>query len=423
MSYKNDFDVFVGGKSGVFKGIKIDKKTCITKNIRSLMSIQAEHEVTSMTWADETEKEILLACGSKGDRSVKIYDTESGAFTTSFVCDIGKGNIKGLARYDDAIITAVESGHIKLWRFEGENESSMETGENLERMRQSPVNKNIIATGGKEHKLQLFDLETHKRVFEEKNVRHDWLELKVPLWISDIGFIPRTSRIVTSSRYGHIRLYDHIAQRRPVINLELKDEALTTLAIASREEHIVVGSGKGIMKLVDLRKPGKILNTYKDFVGSVTSVACSKLKPYIVSVGLDRYLRIHHLDTKALLKKMYLTSRLSSMVLRSNFSMDDEDEVKIETKERAAKRSQIEIENDDDLRITDDERNSDVEYDEMFDEMDVIENEENEANLEENNGKQRKTKKTKLRSDKLTKKLTDGSRKRLKGRNTTGKTI
>lgn len=59
------------------------------------------------------------------------------------------------------------------------------------------------------------------------------------------------------------------------------------------------------MKLIDLRKPGKILNTYKDFVGSITSVACSKSKPYIVSVGLDRFLRIHHLDTKALLKKVF----------------------------------------------------------------------------------------------------------------------
>lgn len=68
MSYREDFDVFVGGKSGVFKGIKIDKKACITKNIQSLMSIRAEHKVTAMTWADEHEKEILLACGSKGDR-------------------------------------------------------------------------------------------------------------------------------------------------------------------------------------------------------------------------------------------------------------------------------------------------------------------------------------------------------------------
>lgn len=32
-----------------------------------------------------------------------------------------------------------------------------------------------------------------------------------------------------------IRLYDPDAQRRPVINLEMKDQALTTLAIAPKE--------------------------------------------------------------------------------------------------------------------------------------------------------------------------------------------
>ncbi|XP_043288205.1 uncharacterized protein [Venturia canescens] len=47
----------------------------------------------------------------------------------------------------------MKSDHLKLWIFEDENELSMETGENLKRMRQSPVNRNIIATGDKEHKL------------------------------------------------------------------------------------------------------------------------------------------------------------------------------------------------------------------------------------------------------------------------------
>lgn len=58
------------------------------------------------------------------------------------------------------------------------------------------------------------------------------------------------------------------------------------------------------MNLVDLRKPAKILNTYKGFVGGITGLACSKNEPYVVSVSLDRFLRIHHIDTKELLKKV-----------------------------------------------------------------------------------------------------------------------
>lgn len=99
----------------------------------------------------------------------------------------------------------MESGHVKLWRVDESDQQLIEAGENMSRMRHSSVNKNIIATGGKEHKLQLFDLERQAKVFTEKNVPHDWLELKVPLWISDIGFIPASSQVVTCSKYGHVR--------------------------------------------------------------------------------------------------------------------------------------------------------------------------------------------------------------------------
>lgn len=63
------------------------------------------------------------------------------------------------------------------------------------------------------------------------------------------------------------------------------------------------------MNLVDLRKPAKILNTYKGFVGGVTGIACSTVDPYVVSVSLDRHLRIHHIDTKQLLKNVKLNIR------------------------------------------------------------------------------------------------------------------
>lgn len=68
--------------------------------------------------------------------------------------------------------------------------------------------------------------------------------------------------------------------------------------------HIIVGSGKGRMNLIDLRKPSTVLNTYKGFAGGVTGIACSMNNPFVASVSLDRYLRIHHIDTKELLKKV-----------------------------------------------------------------------------------------------------------------------
>lgn len=103
-----------------------------------------------------------------------------------------------------AIITAVESGHIKLWRYDESEQLLINAGENLHRMRHSKINSNIIATGGRENELKLFDLERREKVFTEKNVPPDMLQLRMPIWVSDIAFLPNTSLVVTTSKYGHV---------------------------------------------------------------------------------------------------------------------------------------------------------------------------------------------------------------------------
>ncbi|KAJ8679878.1 hypothetical protein QAD02_015665 [Eretmocerus hayati] len=323
MSFKDDFNVFVGGKSGIFKGVKVKEKSLVMKNIQNLISITDNHEVTHMTWGDCDEREILMACGSKNVRSVKTYDTEHHAFKTSFICDVGEGSINGIARYSGKILTAVQSGHIKLWNHDKNDEYLVNVGENLFRMRQSHHQENIIATGGLENPLKLFDLEKKANTFTAKNVSHDWLQLRVPVCINDLCFLDNDKQIATGGKYGHIRFYDTKAQRRPVINLELKEESVLAIAACPQKKQIVCGTGKGRLNLIDLRKTGQILNTYKGPVGGVSAVAMSKVEPCLVSISLDRYLYVHDLHSKALLKKVYLTSKLSSMVLRSEFSLKE----------------------------------------------------------------------------------------------------
>lgn len=343
MNYKDDFNVFVGGKSGIFKGVRVKEKSCVMKNIQNLVSITDNHEVTCMSWGDADEKEILLACGSKGVRSVKTYDTENHTFRTSFICDVGEGNITGIARLNGNIITAVQSGHVKLWRHK--EDCILNVGENLSCMRQANSKKNIIATGGLENPLKLFDLEKKVTTFTAKNVSNDWLQLRTPISVTDLCFSTNDKQIVTAGRYGHIRLYDPKAQRRPVVNLEMKEEALTTISPCVQDRQFVCGTGRGRMNMIDLRKTGKILNTYKGAVGAITAVAVSKIDPCIVSTSFDRYLYVHDINSKKLLKKVYLTSKLSGMVLRSEFSLNTP-----EKEGEAAKDS-----NDEDLEVSEEE--------------------------------------------------------------------
>jgi len=102
-------------------------------------------------------------------------------------------------------LTSVGSGIISLWSSVGKGEELVDAGENLNRMCHSHVQKNVIATGGAENKVKLFDLEKQKQIFLEKNLPHDWLNLRRPVWISDLNFLPETQQIASVGRYGHVR--------------------------------------------------------------------------------------------------------------------------------------------------------------------------------------------------------------------------
>lgn len=53
-------------------GVKVDEKECVMENLQNLISITAHDEVTAMSWGNNEEKEILLACGRKEIRRLYI---------------------------------------------------------------------------------------------------------------------------------------------------------------------------------------------------------------------------------------------------------------------------------------------------------------------------------------------------------------
>lgn len=78
--------------------------------------------------------------------------------------------------FSSSIITCVESGEINKWNLdednkEDESKSFLNAGKNTERMRQNYSQNNLIATGGKENCLKIWDLnQPDKPTFTAKNV-------------------------------------------------------------------------------------------------------------------------------------------------------------------------------------------------------------------------------------------------------------
>jgi len=372
-----DFNVFAGCVNGLVKGINVSGKGVIAKNLTSLNKTDpTQDEVTCMAF--DSDKEAFILTGIK-DGSVKKLEVKDKAVTLAAPPPDNTTEdraLRGLFRHQGtgSLVTASQSGIVRIWKpstqeeaepevgvscdviehqlssaagsklkkgdFEGEDGEEerlkhvalLKAGRQLTTMVQSPNQHNVFATGGKEHELHLWDLNRNedcfqKPLFQAKNVRHDKLELRVPVWISGIAFCPENpdSRVGVVSKHGHVRQYDiRCGQRRPVIELEWADEAPTSCAALAGGHQILVGSGTGKVVAFDWRNTGKkdtgIVQKYRGCVGSVRSIRpMTSSSSHFATVGLDRFLRIYDVNAPKPAHKVYLKSKLNCVLLTKDF--------------------------------------------------------------------------------------------------------
>ena len=110
---KPDFNIFVGAETGLLKGVCIDPKLNLVKNFSNMHSLEKKHEITAMAWGDEQQNEILL--GLRG-QVVRTFDSEDKSFTSNQEVT-ASGKIVGIARVNDAIVVASESGVVQVSNF------------------------------------------------------------------------------------------------------------------------------------------------------------------------------------------------------------------------------------------------------------------------------------------------------------------
>lgn len=66
---------------------------------------------------------------------------------------------------------------------------------------------------------------------------------------------------------------------------------------------VVVGNSRGRVALVDVRRKGMV-HAFKGVAGSIRAVCCHPTLPLVASCGLDRFLRVHDLNTRLLQTKV-----------------------------------------------------------------------------------------------------------------------
>ncbi|XP_055389130.1 WD repeat-containing protein 74 [Condylostylus longicornis] len=387
LNYKNEdylenHEIFVGTHIGCLKRICVAEEDPFSQqNLQDLKTLTQGSRISALSFGDDISNEVLIG---RENKMVQTYLTNEKRFES--VEEFSEGPIVGLGKFNDSIIAGIGTG--KIQQHLDTESITIVTGDNTSRLRQCPINKNLFASGGKERQnnLKVFDMNESKEIFKSKNLPNDYLQLEVPIWDSDLGFIDG-NLVATCSRYGYVRVYDIRKQRRPILKYATPEEQTSFCSLIARDNYVYCGTTMGMAKAFDIRKFKNFVHTYKGFTGSVSDLYLDESGKYLVSSCLDRYVRVHNSDTCVMLYQCYVKSKATRILVKTIGNIEKNE---LEEKDNEGKSMNGN-------NVEDVEHCSDEEYDAMFANMPKVdESEKNEKSSKRKaiqNGKKIKKKK------------------------------
>ncbi|KAF9560621.1 WD repeat-containing protein 74 [Mortierella alpina] len=178
-------------------------------------------------------------------------------------------------------------------------------------------------TGAPEARYKSKEILADGQIFKAKNVKNDHLDLRVPVWNTDLLFLNQYdyTRVVAGTRFHQIRVYDtKNGARRPVVDVEVGEMPVVSMCNGKDASEVVFSDTVTNVYSVDTLT-GAIIGQYKGFTGVATALATfipfeGEEATHLVSVAMDRCLRVHEMTkTRKLLHKVYLKQRMTAVVV------------------------------------------------------------------------------------------------------------
>ncbi|XP_061401612.1 WD repeat-containing protein 74, partial [Musca vetustissima] len=385
-NYTENHEIYVGTQTGTFKKLlpAYEDNPFKQSNLQDLNELDKDSRITSLSFGNSNKSEILIG---RGKSTTQVHSVRTGH--TQYTIDFEESPIVGLARYDNCVVAGFGNGHIRSLALKDDGDIDEEQpkllldkiGDDMSRLRQCPSDRNIVAVGGKgrQNNLKVFDMSAEgKQLFASKNLPNDYLQLEVPVWDCDVGFFDSPHTLATCSRYGYVRVYDTRKQRRPVQCYATEDQmSFTTLA--ANGNYIYTGTTMGALKAFDTRRMKTFVHTYKGFTGGISDLYLDVSGKHLASACLDRYVRVHHVDSCVMLYQCYVKSKATRVLLRESMEnpnatedgeeLEDEEQNKSKNKKKTKKNAG--------------DVSEDEEYENMFDNMQTICDNENEDQEED----------------------------------------
>lgn len=154
-----------------------------------------------------------------------------------------------------------------------------------------------------------------KSLFKGKNVKNDKLDLQVPIHITDIKFLSAgkkdTFELLTSTKYGQIRVYDTSKGRRPVQDIKVSRDGIKLLAPAANDKDVIYADTHMNAAIFDISRKQKKGN-FDGFTGNTQSLHSYEGR-LLAAGGLDRYLRVFDLQTREPVGKIFTGCEISAV--------------------------------------------------------------------------------------------------------------
>ncbi|KAG6947730.1 hypothetical protein JG688_00015472 [Phytophthora aleatoria] len=327
--------VLVGDETGLFKSIELEK------NEQRILSSRDQPQARSRSiqrlcwYADEREtadfqRNVVMA---RADGVVESYEASHGKSLSASkepdwswpASDKEQSRTRcvGLDVINKfgSVVQCSDTGDVLVRSTleDAGKPATFNVGGDLNIMRLESATQTVIGVGGKEHDLNLWSLETQQVLFKAKNVTHDKLDMRVPVWVKDLRFLstPGNSnghRVIVGTGHRHVRLYDSNTKRRPVQQLDnFGENPIQSLCVSPDETRVYVGDTAGNLDILDLRTL-KHMGRCTGPVGSIRDIACHPTLPYIAAVGLDRMVHVFDVNTRKYRHTIYAKQRLNSVL-------------------------------------------------------------------------------------------------------------
>lgn len=254
-----------------------------------------------------------------------------------------------LIGWSNGRIDFVSIGDLETLLRESIEDDALKRWENSRIFEKCRVNiynpKTAFLCGEKGMLASVIDVENTTEIWRARNVPLDTLNMEVPIWDKDGSWIDENSFTV-STAYGHVRIYDIRAQKRPVLSISLSEEVsrqkgTSKIQQLTRNDYmislncirtnifskdkIITSSNRGDMYTIDIRKEnaskkGHVLGRFKGIQGAVRDILLSDEVPNTVfATGLDRFLRVYDTNSHVEIGKCYLKFRQSCLSTSSIF--------------------------------------------------------------------------------------------------------